>query len=198
MTYQEALDFLKRKDPLRITVSGDIGAGKSTFAKHLATEIGVPRIYIGQLMREEAAKRNLTLDEFNAQLEQDDEIDRYMDSLQTDKSKEVDRGVFEGRVSWYFVENPDAKLFFTVNQNLAAERIFADKNDLRDQYASVEELATANKQRKQSEETRYKNYYGISAYNPENFDLIIDTTKMNIQEVFEHTVIRLAEFLKKA
>lgn len=198
MSFEEAFDFLRNRTPLRITVSGDIGAGKSTFAKHLASDLDIPRIYIGQLMREEAAKRGLTLDEFNAKLEEDDEIDRYMDALQTNKSKEYERGIFEGRVSWYFVESPDAKLFFTVNQHLAAERIFADKSDLRDTYGSVDELAKANEERKQSEETRYQNYYGISAYNPENFDLVIDTTEMNIQEVYEHTVICLAEFLQKA
>lgn len=196
MNFEEAFQFLKRESPLRITVSGDIGAGKSTCAKRLAAELDIPRVYIGQLMREEAKKRNMTLDEFNEKLQQDDEIDRHMDALQEQKGEEIERGIFEGRTSWFFVKEADVRVFFTVNEQVAAERIWGDDSALRDKYASVEELIEANRQRKASEEDRYNKYYGISAYDLDNFDLVVDTTNLSIDGVFEATVIRIAEFLK--
>lgn len=197
MNFPECLAFLKQQNPLRITVSGDIGAGKSTFAKHLAEELNIPRIYIGQLMREEAARRNLTLDAFNALLQEDDTIDRQMDELQERKAHEIARGVFEGRTSWYFVKNADVRVFFTVDPHAAAARIWEDTSSLRDTYANKEALAQANIARKQNETDRFTTYYNLNVYDPANFDLVIDTTKHDIQGVFELGVCQIAEFLSK-
>ena len=177
-------------------MSGDIGSGKSTFSKHLATELDVPRIYIGQFMREEAKARELSLDEFNKLLEEDDEIDRLMDQKTHDASVKEEKGVFEGRVAWHFTVEPNAKVFLSVNPNVSAERIWNEKGDaLRDTYASVADLKAANKERKKSEEARYHQYYDISAYDKKNFDIVIDTSEIGIDEVFEQTVIAIAEHI---
>ncbi len=195
MTFDEALSKIKNTSPLRITVSGDIGAGKSTFAKHLAEDLDLPRIYIGGLMREEAAKRNMTLDEFNTLLEQDDQVDRDMDALQHEKSKEILRGIFEGRTAWHFVHEPTVRVFLAANDEVAANRIWSDNNDMRDQYESKEQLMDANKQRKASEQKRYHDYYGIDAYDQNNFDVHIDTSDLDIDEVYEQAVISIAQVI---
>ena len=64
-------------------------------------------------MREEAARRGVTLQDFQELLEVDDKVDREVDALQLEKSKETERGVFEGRVAWHFNTNPDVKLFLS-------------------------------------------------------------------------------------
>ena len=197
MNLQEAIKILKNTAPLRITVSGDIGAGKSTFAKHLAEDLGVPRVYAGQFAREEAKKLGLTLDEFGAQLERDDEFDKKVDEMQKYKAREIDRGIFEGRLAWYFVEEPDVKLFMQVDDEESAKRIWEDnKNDLRDKYGSIDELREASEDRKRSEETRYKNYYGVSAYDKNNFDVVVNTTGKEIDEVYKEAVIGLAKHIQ--
>lgn len=195
MTFEKALEILKERNILRITISGDIGAGKSTFAKNLAQLLDVPRVYIGQFMREEAKERGISLDELNALLEKDDEIDRKMDALQREKAREIEKGVFEGRTSWYFVENPDVRMFFSVRPKVAAERIWDDENDLRDRYESIEKLMVANDKRKASEVKRYENYYGIDVYDEDNFDIIIDTSDIGVEEVLKEGIIELAKFL---
>lgn len=196
MNYQEALDLLKKRETLRITVSGDIGSGKSTFSKHLAEELDIPRIYIGQFMREEAKERGITLDELNKLLEEDDEIDRLMDQKTHEVSKKEEKGIFEGRTAWYFTVKPDAKVFLSVDPDVSAQRIWEEKNDaLRDTYASIDDLKRANKERKKSEEARYHQYYNISAYDKKNFDIVMDTTDLTIDEVFEQTVIAIAEHI---
>lgn len=198
MTYEQAIEILKNTSPLRITVSGDIGSGKSTFAKRLAETLEIERIYAGQIMREEAKRRNMTLQDFNELLVVDDEVDRRVDELQLDKSKEIDRGIFEGRVAWHFNKKPDAKVFLSVRPEVGAERVYGDKdNSLREKYDSLEEVVALNKKRKANEETRYNKYYGISAYNPDNFDIIVDTSDLTRDEVFEQTVIKIAEHVKQ-
>jgi len=196
MTYTEALKILKDTSPLRITVSGDIGSGKSTFAKHLAQELNIPRVYAGGLFREKAKELNMTLDALQTRLEEDDALDREIDELQRMKAREHERIVSEGRTAWYFVENPDVRVFLAVDPHAAAQRIWKDTNDNRDKYRSIDELAQANITRKASEETRYHRYYGISAYDPKNFDVVIDTSELGIQEVFEKTVIEMAKALQ--
>lgn len=193
MTYSEALQILQNTSPLRITVSGDIGSGKSTFAKRLAQELNIPRVYAGGLFREKAQELGITLDELNARLEKDDTLDREIDEKQRTKAREHDRIISEGRTAWYFVENPDVKVFLAVNPQTAAQRIWDDTSDNRDRYGSIEELAQANIDRKASEEKRYQRYYGISAYDRSNFDVVIDTTNLSIQEVFETTLVAIAQ-----
>lgn len=195
MNVEKALEILKTTSPLRITVSGDIGSGKSTFTTKLAETLEIPRVYIGGLMREEAKKRGITLDELNALLEKDDTIDRQMDAMQKDVSKTTEKGIFEGRTAWYFVENPSVRVFLAVSPLTSATRIATDKNASRDTYQTVEEVMAANEARKRSEIERYQTYYGIDAYNTANFDVIIDTSTLSIDEVFAQTVIAIAEFL---
>lgn len=198
MTFQEALQILKDRDVLRITVSGDIGSGKSTFAKRLAEELEVSHTYIGKIMRELARQRGVTLDKLNKEFENDDTFDRKLDKIQAERSKETKKGIFEGRVAWYFVEHPDVKVFLKVDPQVAADRLWQDHdNPLRDKYNSIDEILKADKGRKQSEEARYQKFYGISAYDLENFDVVVDTSNLNIEEVFKTTVIKIAEHLAK-
>lgn len=192
---QQALEILRSTSPLKITVSGDIGSGKSTFAKRLATDLNVERIYIGALMREEAARRDLTLDEFQPLLTTDDTFDRQVDALQNEKSKTMTRGIFEGRTAWHFVDQPTVRLFFKVDPRVAAERLWNSTDATRDQYQSIEDVVAANETRKQAEEKRYHDYYGISAYDPKNFDLIIDTSNKSIEEVYETAVVAISKFV---
>ncbi len=195
MDYKEALEKLKLTSQLKITVSGDIGAGKSTFAKHLAEVLDIPRIYIGQFMREEATNRGITLDELSKLQETDDALDRHFDEMQRQKSLLFEKGVFEGRTARYFVENPTVTVYLAVDQLVATDRIWQDRSDKRDKYGTQEALNTANELRKQSEIKRYQKYYGIDVYDKSKYDIVINTTNLNIDEVFEATVLKIAEYI---
>lgn len=192
---ENALETLRSTSPLRITVSGTIGAGKSTFAKRLASDLDIPRIYMGQFMREEAARRDMTLDAFNELLATDDQVDRDLDAMQVQKGRELSRAIFEGRTSWHFIEQADVKVFFDVSEQASAERIFEDKNALRDRYNSVEEIIEANRTRKANEIKRYEGYYGIDVYDLSQFDVVVDTTNLGLDEVYAEAVKKITAFL---
>ncbi|MFA6131006.1 MAG: cytidylate kinase family protein [Patescibacteria group bacterium] len=198
MTTYEALAFIKTIDPLRITVSGDIGSGKSTFTTHLAEALDLPRISIGDFMREEAIARGITLTELGAEQEKNDELDRKMDAKQHERSQEVNRGIFEGRTSWHFVVDPKIRVFLAVDPLEGAKRVLADStNPKREHFETLEEVKAANERRKQSEITRYQTYYHIDIFDPKNFDVFINTTPLSVHEVFEKTVVSIANYLKK-
>ena len=147
-------------------------------------------------MQEEAARRGMTMDAFGLLLTTDDSVDRTVDELQRTKAREQERGIFEGRTAWYFVEQPNVKLFFTVDPRLAAERLLTDTAANRDRYHSVEEILKANEERKGAENKRYHDYYGIDAYDHSNFDIVVDTSGATIEEVYAATVEKIVEFLQ--
>ena len=192
---QQALEKLRSTSPLRITVSGDIGSGKSTFAKHLADDLHIERIYIGALMREEAARRNLSLDELMQLLIADDSFDRQVDALQNEKSKTMERGIFEGRTSWHFVDQPTVRVFFKVDPRASAQRLWNSDDPSRDKYQSIDEIVAANELRKSAEEKRYQAFYNIDVYDPKNFDVIVDTSNKSIEDVYQEAIIAISEKL---
>ena len=49
-----------------ITISGNIGSGKSTIAKRLAKSLRYPALDVGGMRRAEAKRRGMTLAAFNA------------------------------------------------------------------------------------------------------------------------------------
>ena len=73
----------------------------------------------------------------------------------------------------------------TVRDKIAAERLYNDKTrgDEDNNYQSVEEAKTKIIERKQGEQERYKRRYGIDLEDPNNYDLIIDTSYSDIDEI---------------
>ena len=87
------------------------------------------------------------------------------------------------KIIWIAAPSP-----YSVSFEKGAERVFGDHSSLREKFNALEEVITLNEKRKASEEKRYNAYYDISAYDLNNFDIIIDTTKLTVDEVFKKTV----------
>ena len=62
-----------------ISISGNHGSGKSTVAKKLAEHLSWPRYYMGGLRREAAARRGMSLGEYNKLGESDPRTDLEVD-----------------------------------------------------------------------------------------------------------------------
>ena len=106
--------------PLRVTIAGDIGSGKSTVAKRLAELVGVDALSTGGIQRQLAQKRGLTVLELNKLAEEDASIDRDIDSYLMGLSP--GDLVVESRMAWHFV--PDTlKTYLYISDKAAARRI---------------------------------------------------------------------------
>lgn len=183
-----------------ISITGAAGAGKTTIGQMLAKKLNWPHYYIGGLRRQKARERGMTLAEYNKLGEEDESTDREVDEYQTELAKKNDNFIMEGRTSWYFIPQ-SIKLFFDVEENVGAKRIFDDlkKENNRNEDSDIknEQDALASiKQRKESDIRRYAKYYNIDVYNKENFDFVIDTTNLTEEEVFEQVYQYLQPFLK--
>lgn len=172
-----------------ISFGGNIGSGKSTAAKKLAEKLGWPRYYIGGILREQAKERGLTIEEFYKLGETDPSIDKGVDDYQRELGKNQDNFIIEGRTSWFLIPH-SFKIFLAVDEKTGAERVLHSilKSDQRNEgqgVTTIEEMIKVNRQRKQSEIDRYWTYYQKDIFDLSNYDLVIDTTNLSPEEVFE-------------
>jgi len=171
-----------------ISFSGAPGSGKSTAAKSLAQELGWPRYYIGGILRDIAAQTGMTLAEITERAETDFSVDREIDEYQQNLGKTEDNFVIEGRTSWYFIPQ-SIKIYLDVDLDEGVKRIHNElaKENNRNEgngLKSIEDVKRTVLKRIESDKKRYGQYYGFDVYDPKNYDLCIDTTKLTRQQTF--------------
>jgi cytidylate kinase len=166
-----------------ITITGDLGSGKSTVSAILCRRLGYEYINTGKIQRDIAARYGMTTVELNRYSETHPEIDAEIDA--TFKSLNGTSGlVIDSRLAWFFI--PDSlKVFLAVDIKVAAARIAADMLRTSEQYTSAEEAVHNIMDRKASENKRYMELYGADCSNLANFDLIIDTSLLTPEQTAE-------------
>jgi CMP/dCMP kinase len=172
-----------------ITISGDPGSGKSTLAKMLAQKLDMKCYSMGNIFREQARQKNMSLEEYYELGAKDETIDKEADAYQTNLGKTEDNFIIEGRTSFYFIPN-SLKLYLTVNELEGANRIWRDlqKSDDRNEAKninSLNDLVASIKRRRKSEYERYMKYYNFDAFDMKNFDFILDATGLSPDETFQ-------------
>ncbi len=171
-----------------ISLSGAQGSGKSTVAQKLSEKLNWPRYYMGGLRREAAAKRGLTLAEYNLLGESNPKTDQEVDEYQKKLGLENDNFIIEGRTSWYFIPH-SFKIYLDVSEDIGASRIFKQlksKNQRNEdkEIASLEEMKASLRQRMASDTRRYKQYYGVDVNDKSHYDYCLDTSELSEEEVF--------------
>lgn len=185
-----------------ISLGGSQGSGKSTIAQMIAEELGWPRYYMGGMRRESALKRGLTLAEYNKLGEDDPITDMEVDRFQEELGKTSDDFIIEGRTSWYFIPH-SLKIYLYVREEVGAQRIFENlktKNNRNEDknLNSVKDVLRSIKIRQESDNKRYKKYFNIDVHNRNNYDFFLDTSDLNIEEVFTKTLNFIKKNLKQA
>lgn len=181
---------------MKLTISGLPGAGKGAIGKMLSEHFNLKFLSVGQFRRNLAMSKGLTLDELNKIGETESWTDELADNYQKELNEKDEKFIFEGRLSWYFIPN-SIKLFFTIDEKVAATRIFNDQRASEKKFETTEEVIAYNKERNHSDILRYQKIYNIpNCYDENNFDIVIDTTRKSVEEVFNETLLRIGEFEK--
>ena len=145
-----------------ITISGKAGSGKSTIAKILAEKLKLRHYSIGDLMREIAKERNISLSELSKLAEKDESIDKELDKKQI-ALKDRDDFVIDGRLTAFFINNANVKVFLDCDDKVRAERILKDERK-DEKSGDIKEIIKKISEREESERVRYKKYYNADYY----------------------------------
>lgn len=177
-----------------ITISGSPGSGKSTVAKAVAKKLNLKHFSAGDFMREMASERGISLAELTSLSEKDVSIDREIDE-RTKSLIGQDNFVIDSRLAFHFL--PEAvKIFLKVDPKIAAKRIWKDvegKKRTAEEFASEDAVLKGILERQASEVMRYKEYYNIDFLDENNYDFVLDTSNLNIEQSIE----RVLDFISK-
>lgn len=162
---------------MHITITGNLGSGKSTICKILEDKYGFEVYSTGKVQREIAREMNVTTLEMNRLMCSDPKYDTMIDDTTAKISRENrDRNIiFDSRLAWHFVEQ-SFKVFLSVSLDVAAQRIMNDNRGKEEKYSSFEEAKELLAARAATEDERYKEMYKLEYFNYLNYNLIIDST----------------------
>lgn len=180
-----------------LTISGSPASGKSTVIKHLIPiyekkGYNVTLVSVGDMFREIANEKGLSIGEFNEYMKKMDDIDKLIDNKVKEYGKKINSQkrdnelyIFDSRLAWYNI--PESfSIRLTVNDTIAGQRVFSDtKRGKEDKYETLEQAIISTKARKEHENERYMERYGVDLGNPNNYKLVIDTSYASIEEIAE-------------
>ncbi len=174
-----------------ITIWWKAGSGKGTVSKLLAKELGYEIVSVWDMKRKLAAEMWINIIEFNKMWDNpenakefDLKYEEYQQSL-----KLSDNIILDSRL-WFYAQPKAFKILLDVDEEIAWERIFKAKRET-DKNTTKKHAIDEVKERNSNDEARYMKLYNIDLWNPNNYNLVIDTSERTPEEVLQ---IILEEF----
>lgn len=171
--------------PLIITISGDLGSGKSLLTSALVERWHADRYSTGMVQRKIAERMGITTLELNKRAETDKSIDDQIDAVFKNLKKTAKNLVVDSRMAYHFL--PESfRIKLEVHPKVAAGRIQKDTSRIGEgAYTSLEEIEAAIVARKASERERFKRYYNADIEDHAGYDLVVNTTAAPPEAVAE-------------
>jgi radical S-adenosyl methionine domain-containing protein 2 len=168
-------DWAIRKNhiPTRITLSGAVASGKSTIGKLLAQKLNYDFVSIGNKTREVAAKKSLSIIEFQRECLLNPALDLQIDQQFSEECNNREGLVIDYRLGFKFVKNA-FHIFFKISEEIAIERLkIANREN--ETFQTLHE-------RNDSFKNQFLYTYDVDYTNEENYDLVINVGKHSTPE----------------
>jgi cytidylate kinase len=182
---------------MHITITGNLGSGKSTVCKLLNEKYQFEVYSTGKVQRELAKEMNMTTLELNQLMCSDKKYDYMIDDATTRLSREnKDKDIiFDSRLAWHFVEH-SFKVFVSVSLEVAAARVMNDQRGEVEKYTSLEDAKRQLAERAATERVRYKDIYNLNYMDFSNYNLVIDSTYCTQDKIADIIIKEAKEFYK--
>ena len=163
---------------MRITITGDLGSGKTTVCRELSRKFDMQVFSTGSIHRKIAVSMGMSAYDLNIYMETHPEIDQLIDGELIKLSDFEGNIAIDSRMAWHFVEDT-YDVFLTTDETTAAQRVVSDERGPSEAYSDVRHAIELLRARKQSENFRYKEKYNVDCLDFLNYDLILDTTDIS-------------------
>ncbi len=167
-----------------ITVSGLPGSGTTTASELLSEKTGMKLISSGEVFREMAMERDMSLEEFGDYAEKNEEIDKGLDERMVKKAGEG--MILEGRLTGYLLDRSEKdafKVWLKAPLDVRVDRI-ADRERAKDKDTLKKRVV----KREKSERKRYQDYYDIDLTDVSIYDMIVDSEKNDPEMIVEKII----------
>jgi len=178
------------KNGLVITVSGPHGTGKSTYARALAEHLQLRYVSAGELFRELAKERAMSLASFSQYAADNSEVDKIIDERTVEEAKKGNVVIDAQLAAWMIKDLADVRLLLTASDPVRFNRI-AQRDHVSLEFAKNETIAREEIQRR-----RYQKYYEIDVADLSIYDLKIDTGLHSIEATRTHILDAVQNILR--
>ena len=178
-----------------ITLTGKPCSGKGAALAKFLEKHKFEKFSAGDLFRKIGEEQGLNVLEMN-QAENVTDIDKLIDDEITAMGKrDIDKDiVFDSRTAWHFI--PDSfKVFLDVQPEVAAQRLINSGRTTEDVNVTLEEAMANLESRWNIENDRYLMLYNFDNRNPKNYNCVIDTTHMTVEEVADKIYSAYKEYV---
>lgn len=166
-----------------ISINGDLASGKGTVSTILAERLNYNIYRNGEYARKLAKELNMDITTFAKHCAEHPEIDLQIEKSAMEYAKDHDNFIIDARLGWYAVPT-SFKVYLKVDIDIAASRAFNDPNRKEtEKFDTVEEQKKDMIIRFNNENERYFKLYGVRKEDMNNYDLVIDTSNINPEEV---------------
>lgn len=185
-----------------VTITGYPGSGKSTLGRGIAKALGLRHYSAGELLRGLAKQKGISLMELHERMEENPGIDQDIDNLNKRLGKRADDFVIDSRLAWHFI--PDSiKVFVKINLAKAAERVYRDTLEKKGERSDEKDNLDLEQTRKNLEkrmkmnQARYKRLYNVDYLDESNYDIVVDTTSVGIEETRQKVLEKIKEIQQR-
>jgi cytidylate kinase len=170
--------YEKHSGGLRVLLGGLSGTNTTEIAKGVAVEFGLTYVHAGQIFREMATVRGISLEELVEVLENKPEMEKEIDRNLVEAGMGDDVLVQGRAIGWIFPRDPPAvRIWLTCDLEERLVRVQSREHHPR----SPDNLLYMDR----SESRRYRKMYGIELNDFSPFDLVLDTTKLSVSDAVD-------------
>ena len=176
---------------VNVTVSGHPGSGTSTLVRGLMDRFGWTSLNGGDVFREEAKRRGMSLGDFGELCKNELDVDRSLDELLRQRMQGPDgANIVESRLAgwWaYRLELPCLRIWLDVSDEERARRV-SEREGL-----ALADALEANRARAAVDGERFMLLYDLVPEDPEPYTHVLDATTLNATQILDHVVALLEE-----
>ena len=181
---------------MHISITGDLGSGKSTVAKEISQKLGFKYLSTGSIQRQLGQEKGMNTLEFNKFMTENKDVDTYIDQKLIDINDQKEPYVLDSRLAWHFVRK-SFKVYLAASDEVAATRVLNDgirvgEPSAADLQSKINDL----RERRKIESERFEKQYGVKPNIDTDFDAIIDTSFLSIAEVVSLILSQYDQFQK--